>query len=364
MEFIMVYTLPILYVLLMPSVAFCSAFLVFRASTLQYTRQNMIGYAQTQLHSAKSQYSEARLYKVQRGQRVEINTHISKLHRIIPEIIPDPPVVDEVEEYYATSYETYRFFPRHKEEITISLRKPSFGCGKLGSALWKCALGLSCHLVSMFDDREEVDLQSMRMLELGAGLGLLSCVCREMGVGKVMATDFWEDTMSFGKSLDKERLIPHKLFGVNLDFNVVKYAGIESQRRDADTITVDKLDWNNEVDAFRTKMIYDPTLIVASDVVYNADDCLPLVRTLELLMGGEASTETPVEAILWLDHNERKEKEVNEFRVALNKMIGSHSGWRLAEEQYKLCYWMDEGGGFEEEYSILEIKLANDKVRH
>ena len=219
-------------------------------------------------------------------------------------------------------------------------------------------------MVSLFDNYDESELKSTRVIELGAGLGLVSCVCREVGVGKVLATDFWEDRMSFDKSWDEERLIPHKLFGENLNFNVVRCAGIEGKRIDADAITVGKLDWGSEVDAFKTKMMFDPTLIVGSDIVYRAEDAPPLIRTLELLMGGESSTETPVETILFLDYNGRNDKDVDDFRNMIKERVQSYPGWSLSEEELKLCYWMDQTReSFQEEYSLLELRISNGKLK-
>lgn len=304
---------------------------------------------------------EGRLY---RGyDEKDINAHVASLQKVRPEIKPDPLVLDEVEEHYPTQYETYRFFPKKRlDEITVSVRKTSFGCGKLGSALWRCGLALSCHLVSLFDIYSESELDSMRVVELGAGLGLASCVCREVGVGKVLATDFWEELTSFDRSLDKKRLIPHKLFGVNLEFNVKKSAGIASQRQHSDSIEVSKLDWGSEEDAFRTKVVFDPTLIIGSDVVYRSEDCPPLVRTLELLLGGESTTNTKVEAILFLDYNGRNDEDVDAFRVMIKDMVSLHSEWSLAEDELKLCYWMDDTGeNFQQEYSMLEVTISNGK---
>lgn len=319
-------------------------------------------YSRTKLHSTQSsQYSIGRLYKVEPNENIDINSHIASLQKVTPEIKPDPLVMDAVEDFYPTQYETYRFFPRNKEEITISVRTTSFGCGKLGSAVWRCALALSCHLVSLFDTYDESQLKSMRVLELGAGLGLPSCVCREVGIGKVLATDFWDEREGFDKSLDNERLIPHKLFGTNLDFNVVKCAGIASQRQNSDGISVDKLDWGSEVGTFRTKVMFDPTLIIASDVVYRAEDAPILVRALELLMGGESATSaTNVEAILFLDYNGRNTPDVDAFRSILNEMVTAHSGWSISEVPLKFCYWMDESHeSFDEEYSVLEVRISN-----
>ena len=319
-------------------------------------------YRSSNLYSTQSPL-EGRLYRISsKSELSDINSYIARLQKI-PEIKPDPPVMDDVEEYYATQYETYRFFPKDKAEITVSVRKTSFGCGKLGSSIWRCGLALSCYLVSIFDHYDESQLESTRVIELGAGLGLASCVCRELGVGKVMATDFWEEQTGFGKSLDKKRLIPHKLFGDNLEFNVVKCAGIANHRQEESEVLVAKLDWSSEVDAFRTKVMFDPTLIIGSDIVYRAEDTPPLLRTLELLMGEESSINTPVQAILFLDYNGRNDEDVNEFRFQIKELVNSNDGWALIEEELKLCYWMDKNREtYQEKYSILEVRISNKYV--
>ena len=143
----------------------------------------------------------------------------------------------------------------------------------------------------------------------------------------------------------------------------MKSAGIEGQRIDADAIAVGKLDWSSEVDAFKTKMMFDPTLIVGSDIVYRAEDATPLIRTLELLMGGESSTETPVETILFLDYNGRNDKDVDDFRNMIKERVQLYPGWSFCEEELKLCLWVETMGSFQDEYSVLEMRISNGKLK-
>ncbi|KAL3791827.1 hypothetical protein HJC23_002458 [Cyclotella cryptica] len=318
--------------------------------------------------------SEYRLYDVHPGEEIQCTqNYIASCQQIYPAIKPEPIVIDQVEEWYPTQYRTYRFFSRHGKDsgdvndqgTTITIRQTSFGCGKLGFEVWKCALALSCHLISLLSNYHingESDVESIRVLELGAGCGLPSCVCREMGVGGVLATDYWEEQNgNFGRPLDKERLVPHWLFGVNLDFNVVQGAGIISERKNEEqrSLSVRKLDWHNEVDVLEAKAVFNPNLIIASDVVYYVEDVPPLVRVLELLLEHASSGDsTTREVILFLSvYTERK--GLNEFRRMVKEMVNTHSGWVSSEEEVDFSLMTKELDSFEEKYSILKLTITN-----
>lgn len=222
--------------------------------------------------------------------------------------------------------------------------------------MWIAGIALSCYLTALLTSFDKSKLEATRVLELGAGLGLPSCLCRELGVGTVHATDYWEGDLNFGGPVDKERLIPHMLFGENLEFNVVQSAGVVSgdKAEKRSNVSVDKLDWYSEADVYRAKECADPSLIVASDVVYYAEDAPPLARALETLLDDSGDTKTKREILLFLSlYNERK--GLQEFR----EMITSRPGWNSSEEKIKLCMMNDELDSFKEEYSILLVKISN-----
>ncbi|KAL7518665.1 hypothetical protein ACHAWX_003476 [Stephanocyclus meneghinianus] len=303
-----------------------------------------------------------------------IHNYSASCQQIYPAIKPEPIVSDQVEEWYPTQYRTYRFFSQHGREndnekiqgTTITIRQTSFGCGKLGFEVWKCALALSCYLIRLFDNfhnNNESDIKSVRVLELGAGCGLPSCVCREMGVGGVLATDYWEEQSGdFGRPMDKERLVPHWLFGVNLDFNVVQSAGImrEGNSSAQRSVFSRKLDWHNEVDVLEAKALFDPNLIIASDVVYYVEDVPPLVRALELLLEhGSSNDRTAREVILFLSvYTERI--GLKEFRDMVKEMVDAHPGWDSSEQEVDFCLMTKELDSFEEKYRILKLTIKNE----
>jgi len=347
------------------------------------TRNNLVSRNHNQclrpvgFHSIQSTLyiSEYRLYDVHAGEEIQnIHNYSASCQQIYPAIKPEPIVSDQVEEWYPTQYRTYRFFPQHGRDsdddknqgATITIRQTSFGCGKLGFEVWKCALALSCYLISLFGNchnNDESDIDSIRVLELGAGCGLPSCVCREMGMGGVLATDYWEEQNgNFGRPMDKERLIPHWLFGVNLDFNVVQGAGImrEGNSQEQRSVSVRKLDWHNEVDVLEAKALFDPNLIIASDVVYYVEDVPPLVRALELLLEQDSSKHrTAREVILFLSvYTERI--GLDEFREMVKEMVNAHPGWDSSEEEVDFCLMTKQLDSFEEIYSILKLTIKNE----
>jgi predicted nicotinamide N-methyase len=313
---------------------------------------------------------------------------------VYPTITPEPLVMDEVEEWYPTQYRSFQFFPTHdtgegiRDAITTTIRQTSFGCGKLGATIWPSTLALSCYLVSTFGD-DTSSIARHRIIELGSGCGLASSVCRELGVEGVLATDYWEEpngTLKLANPADGKRLLPANLFGVNLDFNVVKCAGVGNVDVDTDQYAVQKLDWYNEFEAFQAKISFRPNLIIASDVVYYEEDVPPLVRTLEILLNDGDQQEANEGTVIGSDFGERKvltmetaqqsqqreallflpldkdRKGLPEFQEQVKKLVDSYSGWSLDEKEVKLCLMdspsEDSVDGASMEYQFLKISIT------
>lgn len=105
---------------------------------------------------------------------------------------------DEVEEWYPTTRQYFQFFNPHPDSNAedsspvLPIRTTSFGCGKMGYQIWTSSIVLSLLLSSPCYRHK---IQGRRVLELGAGCGLPSVVCRDvLGAASVVATDFWKDS--------------------------------------------------------------------------------------------------------------------------------------------------------------------------
>jgi predicted nicotinamide N-methyase len=176
----------------------------------------------------------------------------------------DKPDEDDLEVLYPTAR---RFFQFGKAAAPCQVRTTSFGCGKLGHQVWSSSLAL-CLLLSSHPQKDKIENQ--RVLELGAGCGLPSVVCRDvLGATSVVATDFWmeaEDAL-----FDKDRLVPEVWHGINLQFNVdQKQPRAKAQR----------LDWH-DLDSVRQ---CQADIVVGSDLIYYPMDLEPLWNTMEILL--------------------------------------------------------------------------------
>jgi predicted nicotinamide N-methyase len=154
----------------------------------------------------------------------------------------------------------------------------SFGCGKLGHQVWPSSMTLCLSLIhDYYGDHNGRDSPSVRpesVLELGAGCGLPSIVCRDvLQIPSVVATDFWyvgEDS-----EREKERLVPEVWHGINLVYNV--------ERTKDEAALVKRLDWH---DLETVRQAAGPTidLVIGSDLVYYPMDIEPLWNTIETLL--------------------------------------------------------------------------------
>ncbi|KAL7469105.1 hypothetical protein ACHAXS_009349 [Conticribra weissflogii] len=295
--------------------------------------------------------------------------------RVVPSIVPFPKVMDEVENWYTTSYKTYRFHMPFEGEnnklvgdefknndVTVTIRETSFGCGKLGGTVWESSLALSCHLMTLFrsdgisynNNETSKHPSEWRIIELGAGVGVPSCVCRELGAGKILSTDYWDDSSKdFVTAPDPDRLIPHHLFGVNLEFNLLQSAGLsvengQNEKSNDKQCFVRKLDWYDSEEVKEAKKLINPNLIIASAVVYYKEDVIPLIQTLEILLDTESVVgksrdvvEEPVEALLFLPEFR---EAMPLFREKLEEMMSAHPGWSLKVDRVRLLLDDNEEG--------------------
>lgn len=222
---------------------------------------------------------------------------------------------DEVEYWYSTSRRYFEFSVPHSlspSSCTTTIRQTSFGCGKLGGELWDSSVALCLYLGQLSL------VQGKRILELGSGCGLPSVFCRdELGAGAVLATDFWQ---ADDDEFDKERLVPTKFHGMNLEYNVVKN-NINRGNGGKIEATVQRLDWHDLDSAVSARNAFRPDLIIGSDLIYYLMDVEPLLNVLETLLVGESDTKTRAVLVLPLAPAERE--ALPEFRSKLPARLSS-----------------------------------------
>ncbi|XP_070607962.1 protein-lysine methyltransferase METTL21C [Erythrolamprus reginae] len=125
-----------------------------------------------------------------------------------------------------------------------------------GAVVWPAALALCQYLES---NQEEIDLKGKKVLEIGAGTGLVSIVASILGAF-VTATD-----------------LPEVL--VNLEFNITR----NIQNLDVHKPEVRKLIWGTNLPEDFPKETHHYDFIVATDVVYHHTALDSLLDTLRYL---------------------------------------------------------------------------------
>eukprot|EP00980_Cylindrotheca_fusiformis_P005135 scaffold1087_cov136-Cylindrotheca_fusiformis.AAC.21 len=181
----------------------------------------------------------------------------------------DRPDEDELEMMYPTIRRHFAFdggaSDEHFFEGKILCRQTSFGCGKLGHQIWPASIALSAYLCS----RPEL-IKNKSVMELGAGCGLPSAVCRDvLQASYILATDFW-----MVGDFEKDRLIPENWHGVNLEFNVAT-----TQRA-----KVQQVDWFNPDTVRQALQTCQPNIVVGSDLVYYPADLEPFWNTIDICL--------------------------------------------------------------------------------
>lgn len=209
---------------------------------------------------------------------------------------------DEVEYWYPTRKRHFEFsIPSSSvsSKSATTIRQTSFGCGKLGAEIWDSSVALCLYL----GHQAETLTTGKRILELGAGCGLPSVVCRdELRASSVLATDFWETS---DDNFDADRLVPTKYHGLNLEHNVVVSEG---------GARVQCLDWHDRESAILARDSFEPDLIIGSDLVYYPMDVEPLLNVLEILLTANSEKESKTRAVLALPLSPAQREALPEFR--------------------------------------------------
>jgi predicted nicotinamide N-methyase len=178
---------------------------------------------------------------------------------------------DEVERLFPTSRQRFCFGAENK---LVTIRTTSFGCGKMGHQIWPSSIALSLYLQSRGKDSDQ---QRQVVLELGAGCGLPSLVCRDVlpWVESVIATDFWSLSE---EPFDKDRLVPQPWHGINLEYNVQQHLP---------RARVERLDWHSPS---QFASIKEADLVIGSDLIYYPMDVQPLWSTLQHFLDNNGAT--------------------------------------------------------------------------
>lgn len=175
---------------------------------------------------------------------------------------------DELELLFETKKRYFQFLQQN-----ICVRTTSFGCGNLGHEIWPSSLVLSMYLCA-----NKNKIQHRNILELGAGVGLPSLVCRDdLGAASVVATDFWKEE-SFeddNKSDSLDVNMPTHWHGENLQYNV------QDISKNAFT---QSLDWTNPESTRKILEKFDIDIVIGSDLIYYEHVMHPLWNTLEILL--------------------------------------------------------------------------------
>ena len=189
----------------------------------------------------------------------------------------DLPDSDELELLYPTVRRHFNFYAASTfTSKEVMIRQTSFGCGKLGHQVWPSSVALSLFLCGYY----EFKIRGQSVLELGAGCGLPSAVCRDvLGAKSVMATDFWMSHDSY--DIDKDRLIPESWHGTNLEFNMLSaMTGSDGDQ----AVSVQQLDWHDPDSVLQAVKMAKPSIVIGSDLVYYPMDVGPLWQTVEICL--------------------------------------------------------------------------------
>jgi predicted nicotinamide N-methyase len=205
---------------------------------------------------------------------------------------------DELEYWYPTQRQYFQFAAgdddaSNSTSKTIQkIRTTSFGCGKLGHQVWPSSIVLSLVLMHDLNHNKQNTATLQSVLELGAGCGLPSVLCRDvLQIPCVIATDFWYSSRAEGamnEQWESDRLVPEHWHGVNLEYNVVENRQESDEDKAASIAYVRKVDWHDLQSVRRvveeTSTLAKIDLVIGSDIIYYPMDMEPLWNTLETLL--------------------------------------------------------------------------------
>jgi len=153
-----------------------------------------------------------------------------------------------------TWWKTYSLDKECNNIIKLLEDKSMISKGTTGLRTWEASLRLAEYFI-----QNPEFCRGKKIIELGAGIGLLSLVCAKLGAKSVIATDVNPDVIErLHLNIESNKDI------LNIENLVIPQAG--------------KLDWNEKnIDMTLYK---DLDLIICADVIYNPENIEPLVNIL------------------------------------------------------------------------------------
>jgi hypothetical protein len=199
-------------------------------------------------------------------------------------------------------------------------------------------------------------VQNKRVLELGAGIGLPSALCRDVLKAKaVVATDFWkennklhpEDATLFSNE-DKSRLIPEAWHGMNLRYNI---------QRDNQNAFVQRVDWHH-LDTVKNvkKSFGPPDLVIGSDLIYYRSDLPHFCATLLELLSGSSSSGGCKDILLVSPLPPDEREALPDFRDWLKEQAANG---RFQVETRELTLYRNVVKGIGEKFLQMSIRAGN-----
>jgi len=297
------------------------------------------------------------------------------IHSVRPK--PSNPNVeeDEIEMYYPTTKRAFMFPNTHttnaneriNNNMIVNIRETSFGCGKLGSSVWPSAIVLSCLLAN-----DSIDLKDKKVIELGSGCGLPSTYLANTNgvIQSILATDYWEEEVTADSTQESstdslyrnsalgqttnsgDRLMAKSLFGRNLAYNI----GTDENQN----VSVERLDWHDEMEIFKVANDYKPDVIIGSDLVYYPMDTIPLLQTIEMLCKAGGAKE----ALLIFPLNDGREA-LPDFRERLESGELGDDFEVVIDEIEMTDKWNDtddDGEGEGDRHTFLRVRIHYNAI--
>lgn len=284
---------------------------------------------------------------------------LSQVHELAP--VPEElnkPDEDEVELFYPTERQYYQFLDPNRRpllsssendevspvptttipsstEPLLQVRSTSFGCGKLGHQVWPSSLALSLLLThEYYDSTASSTPRVSSILELGAGCGLPTLVCRDVLHGlssRIVATDFWYEA---DEEFDKDRLVPETYHAMNLRYNVLEAKTATTPQISQSLVKVKRLDWYKPGNAKDIALENSVDLVIGSDLIYYPADLDPLWRTLQSLLEEGGASKIILVSPYSLSGSTKREA----FPAFWERLLSEDGTWFDLETQELILY--------------------------
>jgi predicted nicotinamide N-methyase len=210
-----------------------------------------------------SQWLKSLVRSLEDGGDVEVDERLLRMYASLP----------------ATASHGVEFAHVHYQvgDGTLVLRvADAWGAGaETGCCLWDAGAWFACHAMHCPER-----FAARRVIELGAGVGLLSCVLARSGASSLLSTDVYDETLDNLRHNLQANL--HTCVPVLAAVDVSGYFA-EHATGSACTAVCARLDWLDASGA-QALRAFDADLIVAADCVYSEELVDGLVHTLAVLL--------------------------------------------------------------------------------